>query len=512
MNADLEKNSIYEVSKEYPDDSSSADKSNGSVEEAPTTIMGKFNKFMNSMNAETRGIERIPEEEQTDTSMWNTASMFFGCNMVIATVSIGCLGITVFGLDFWSAFLTIVFFNFLGTLSVAFFSTFGPYFGLRQMVLTRFWFGAYTVKIPAFINLVSCVGWTAVNTIVSAQLLHTVNNGSLPPWAGVLIISLITFVVTFFGYHVVHQFEKYSWIPNVTIFLIMAIRLGMSKQFTYGTMVGGRTTAGNVLSFGATVYGFATGWTAIASDYTAYKPKSTSRLKIFFSVYGGLNFPLMVAMILGAAMATGTIKNTEWAQAYEDNSIGGLFYMVLVQDSLHGFGQFCLVLLALSTVSNNTPNLYSLGLTAQTFWEKFRKIPRGVWTLIGTGVSIAISIPAYYIFDSVISNFMNLIGYWLAIYTAISASEHFFFKKGFKGYNPEDFDNAKKLPPGIAAGIAFAFGAAGTAVGMAQVWWTGPLAKPIGTYGGDIGFELAFGFAFVVYNCLRPFELKYFGR
>ncbi|VVT45930.1 uncharacterized protein SAPINGB_P000962 [Magnusiomyces paraingens] len=511
MALDLEKNSIYEISKEASE-TSYIDQSSGSVEEAPKTFVGKFNKFMNSMNAEVRGIERIPEEEQTDVSMWNTASMFFGCNMVVATVSLGCLGITVFGLDFWSAFLTIVFFNLLGTLSVAFFSTFGPHFGLRQMVLSRFWFGAYTVKIPAFINLVACVGWTAVNTMVSAQLLHTVNDGSLPPWAGVLIISLITFVITFFGYHVVHQFEKWSWIPNVIIFLIMAIRMGKSKQFTYGTMVGGETTAGNVLSFGATVYGFATGWTSLASDYTAYKPKNTSRIKIFLSVYGGLNFPLMIAMILGAAMAMGTVKNPAWAEAYDTNSIGGLFFMVLVDDSLHGFGQFCVVLLALSTVSNNTPNLYSLGLTAQTFWEGLRKVPRAIWTLAGTGVSIAIAIPAYYVFDSVMHNFMNLIGYWLAIYTAISISEHFIYRKGFKGYNPDDFDDAKKLPPGIAAGIAFACGAAGTCLGMAQVWWTGPLAKPIGKFGGDIGFELAFGFAFVAFNILRPFELKYFGR
>lgn len=86
----------------------------------------------------------------------------------------------------------------------------------------------YTVKIPIFINLVSCVGWLAVNTMVSAQLLHTINGGSLPPWAGCLILSILTLAVTFMGYHFVHTFEKYAWIPNLIIFVIMAVRMHKS--------------------------------------------------------------------------------------------------------------------------------------------------------------------------------------------------------------------------------------------------------------------------------------------
>jgi purine-cytosine permease-like protein len=60
---------------------------------------------------------------------------------------------------------------------------------------------------------------------------------------------------------------------------------------------------------------------------------------------------------------------------------------------------------------------------------------------------------------------MDLIGYWLAIYEGISLTEHFFFKRGFTGYRPEDYDNAKALPPGIAAVTAFCFGVAGMVVG-----------------------------------------------
>ena len=353
----------------------------GTVED--NNAVSRFvNKWSSKLNAETRGIERVPEEEQLDESLWTAASMWFGCNMVVATFAIGVLGISVFGLSFWPGFLCIVFFNLLGSQSVALFSTFGPHFGLRQMVFSRFWFGTNGVRVCTVFNSVACIGWSAVNVIVSAQLLHSVNGGALPHWAGVIIVTFLTFIVTFFGYKVVHTFEKWSWVPTVIIFLIIAIRMGMSGAFAYGTMGSGATEAGNVLSFGATIYGYATGWTSLASDYTVYMKKTTSRKGIYFSVLAGLNVPLMAAMTLGLACATGITSTESFAANYGDNGIGGLFFSILVENSLGNFGQFCIVLLALSTVSNNTPNLYSFSLSIQTLWSGFRKVPRILWTFI----------------------------------------------------------------------------------------------------------------------------------
>jgi hypothetical protein len=50
-------------------------------------------------------------------------------------------------------------------------------------------------------------------------------------------------------------------------------------------------------------------------------------------------------------------------------------------------------------------------------------------------------------------------------------------------------------------------------MGMAQVWFTGPIGKKVGgLFGGDIGFELAFAFAAVTYIAFRTVEKKKFGR
>lgn len=67
--------------------------------------------------------------------------------MVVSSFAIGALAQPIFELGFVDTALTIIFINILGILPVCFFSTFGPRFGLRQMVLSRFYFGYYGVKL-----------------------------------------------------------------------------------------------------------------------------------------------------------------------------------------------------------------------------------------------------------------------------------------------------------------------------------------------------------------------------
>ncbi|ODV83906.1 hypothetical protein CANARDRAFT_202186 [[Candida] arabinofermentans NRRL YB-2248] len=505
------------------DDFSISDEHYGqeTTEVTKTGFGGIYANIMEMFHGETRGIERVPEEEKTQTSIFGCASMWLSANLVIATFSLGALSYSVFGLDFGTSVLTIIFFNLLGGAPVAFFSIHGAKTGLRQMILSRFLVGDLAMRIFSLINVICCVGWGAVNIMSSAQLLHIVNNFALPPWAGCLILVLLTIIVTFFGYNVIHSYEKYAWIPNVACFIAIIARLSIADVFvaglpngdgTFTTWGSGKTFAGSVLSFGSTVFGFAAGWTTFAADYTTYMKSNSNPYKIFFGVWAGLCLPLIFTMTLGAAAVTGIKTNETYATLYGEYSIGGLVYAILCKDSLGKFGEFLSVLLALSTVCNNIPNMYSIGLGAQALWSKFAKVPRVVWTVVGNALTLAICIPAYYEFESVMHNFMNLIGYYLAIYDAIALSEHFIYLKGFSGYDLDSYMDKSKLNPGFAGTFAFCCGVAGVVIGMNQTWYIGVLAEKIGLFGGDIGFELAFGFAFIAYNATRTFERNYFGR
>jgi NCS1 nucleoside transporter family len=474
--------------------------------------IGFINRWAAKLNAETKGIELVTDAEKTDSSLWSAASMWLSANLVVATWALGALGITVFGLSFWQCVLVIIFFSFLGVTPVAWLSCFGPKLGLRQMILSKFMMGDLPMRIFSVINMIACVGWGAVNIMASAQLLNVINNGACPPWAGCLILVICTLLVTFFGYHIIHLYEKWSFIPNLVVFIAIIARMSIAGTFTTGEWATGRDAIGGVLSFGGAVYGFATGWTTYASDYTVYQPRNTNSYKIFFSILVGLWTPIIFTMVLGAACATGTLTNKRWDDLYKEKSIGGLAFAILDEDSLNSFGSFLMVLLALSTVANNIPNMYSIALSAQSVWSGFSKIPRVFWTIAGNFATLAICIPGYYKFEAFMDNFMNLIGYYLSIYQSLVVSEHFIYNRGdMNKYDYENYKDPKAYPIGYAGLFGFCCGVVGVVLGMGQTWYTGVIGVHAGNY-GDIGSELGFAFAFAGYNLARPFEKKYIGR
>jgi purine-cytosine permease-like protein len=170
----------------------------------------------------------------------------------------------------------------------------------------------------------------------------------------------------------------------------------------------GTSEMGSILSFGSVIYGFATGWTSYAADYTVYQPVTQSRKKVFLSTWIGLIIPLLFTEMLGVAVMTATSINggdNQYMRGYEASGTGGLLAAVLFPP-LGGFGKFCLVILALSIIANNCPNIYSVALTVQVFGRWTQKLPRFVWTFIGTCVYVAIAIPGYSHFEAVLENFM----------------------------------------------------------------------------------------------------------
>ena len=93
-------------------------------------------------------------------------------------------------------------------------------------------------------------------------------------------------------------------------------------------------------------------------------------------------------------------------------------------------------------------------------------------------------------------------------------TEHFLFKHGYSGYDVSIYTIPALLPPGVAAVTAFLFGVLGAVMGMSQIWFIGPIGKLIGNpmFGGDIGFELAFGFSAISYFVMRLFEKRMMKR
>ena len=449
---------------------------------------------------ETHGIERVSPKTRTHVRILDNFTMWLSANLVISTVGLGALAIPIFGLGFWDSLAVILIFNALGVLPVAFFSTLGPKLGLRQMTISRFSFGWVGGIIMALFNVAACIGWSVVNVIIGGQLVAALSGGKVPSWAGILILAILTTLVSIYGYRYVHRYERYAWIPMAVIFAIMLI---VAAPHFHIVASSNTTTAAEIaalLSFGGAVYGFATGWSSYAADYNVNQPEETPSSRVFWLTFLGVFLPCVLLETLGMAFTT----YGPWATKFANGLVGDLLAAVVAP--LGGFGTLILALLALSVVANNVPNDYSLGLSVQVFGRPFQRVKRYVWTLIGAVIYVAIALPASANFAHTLTDFLLIIAYWLAPWSIILIIEHFVFRRG--RYNVDDWNNARRLPIGWAALVSMAFGIVGVLLGAAQVYYVGPIAKLVGPYGMDIGFELGLVFAGIAYLILRRIELN----
>jgi NCS1 nucleoside transporter family len=454
---------------------------------------------------ETHGIERVSPTTRTHVRILDNFTMWLGANLVISTIALGTLANFAFGLGFWDSVASIVLFNALGVLPVAFFSTLGPKLGLRQMTITRFSFGWVGGIIMAFFNVAACIAWSAVNVIVGSQLVVSLSNGAIPLWAGVIVIAVLTTLVSIYGYRYVHRYERWAWIPMAIMFLIMFI-VGVPHFAITATPAFSLAEVAGFLTFGGAVFGFATGWSSYAADYNVNQPEDTRPSRVFWLTFLGVFIPCVLLETLGMAFTTGIANVPAWKTAFgSTGNVGGLLSAVV--SPLGGFGTFLLVLLALSIIANNIPNDYSLGLSVQVFGKAFQRVKRYVWTLIGAVIYIIIAIIGSANFAATLQSFLLDVAYWLGAYGIILILEHFVFRRG--QYNVDDWNTASKLPLGWAAIVALVAGLVGGLLGADQLNFQGFITRHINQpIGIDLGFELSVVLAAIVYLILRRIELN----
>ncbi|KAI0289541.1 NCS cytosine-purine permease [Multifurca ochricompacta] len=470
---------------------------------------------------ELRGIHPVSVEDRTETQFSKIFFIWLSANTNILSFSAGTLGPVAFGLGLRDACLTILFFNLLCAAPPAYFSTWGPKLGLRQMCASRYTFGYYGVMVPSLLALVGGIGFCILNSILGGQALASVGNIS---WTvGIVIIAVISLVVSFCGLKVLswsalstptherkmtltphfRRYERLAWIPVLLVFLV-AVGVG-GKNFV-NTPAAAPATASQILTFGATIAGFTMTWAAFGADYTAYFHPGVSSLRVFLYSYLGLNIPIITLQCLGAAAAISAPSVPDWDAGYAGGNVGGL-----VDGMLHpvgGFGKFLMVLLSLSVTANNAPTIYSLCMGFQTLVPPLVVVPRYVFSVFATAVIIPLSIVGQHKFYSALSNFLGLIGYWAGAWVSALFVEHLYFRKGnFANYEIRHWNVPSKLPLGAAALGASALSFALVIPSMSQVWYTGP----IGRRTGDIGFEFALVVTALLYIPLRHLEKHWRG-
>lgn len=479
------------------------------------------------MGIETRGIDRIPEEEKRPPALINIMFIWFSFNINVGVVPLGVLG-PEFGLSLNHSIGASILGVALGSMCVGFAGTLGPMLGMRSVATARYSFGFWVsvmfssliygaliflqgAKLCAILNVIVCGGFSIVNVVVVGQMLSAVLDYTMSITVGIVIVSVIGYVVSVFGFRVVQIFEKYSWIFTFILMLVLIGQAAPHVDPSLPSLESGLAFSGAWLSILAINFAGASGWSSMAADYYCNYPASTPRWLVFLYTWLGLTigdgFSTIIGCCLGNAAVTATYP--PYADAYENHGLGGL-----IAEAYHprAWSKFCLVILTFSVLGNNIGVYYSSGLDMQFLGHYFHAVPRFIWSFIDVVVILILAVVDQSSLSTIVNDFVSLLGYWTISFTLILLIEDQVFRKR-SGYNLNAWDRAEKLPLGVAAVASLLAGYLGGGVpGMAQTWYIGPIAAKFGPYGGDVGVFMSGAITLLVYPPARWYERRITGR
>ncbi|ODV80412.1 uncharacterized protein CANTADRAFT_49299 [Suhomyces tanzawaensis NRRL Y-17324] len=505
-------------------------------------VLAKASKKLDSLGVETRGIERIEPWERSTSKVKQFISVvglwLSGCGG-LSSMSSFYLGPLVFGLGLKNCLIAGFLGETLGCAIAAYCAMMGPRSGCRQMVSARFLFGWWFVKLVCLVSIVGVMGWSVVNSVVGGEILASMSNGKVSLPVGIVIIAVLSLLVAIFGIRQLLRVETYLSLPvNIAFLLLYVVSSQKFDHLTWeDAITDPASRRGNWLTFFSLCYAITSTWGSIASDYYILFPENTGDLHIYFLTFFGIWIPTTFVGLAGTLIGNVALTYEPWGDAYAKYGMGGLLNEAF--KPWGAGGKFLLILIYLSLISNNILNTYSAAFGVQLAGRGFAKIPRWLWAFVLTAIYFVCALVGRNKFATILGNFLPMVGYWILIYFMLLLQENLIFRtdrfihlytKEFaevgearnihlytsrkQHYNFAIWNDYDKLTRGIAATVSFLIGAVGAAVGMAQTYWTGPVARRIGGEegGGDIAMWLCMGFAGLVYPFLRYFELKKFGR
>lgn len=261
-------------------------------------------------------------------------------------IQIGMIG-PALGISVNTSIVLTILATLTGSTVPAFTAILSPLTGLRQVAVSRYSLGIWGSKLAAVLNIVINVGYATIAAILGGQLLRAVSRESLALVVGIVIIVLVAFVVSFLGYGIIHQYERYAWI---FAFILTCILYAQSaKYFSPNPELGsakGMDLSGICLNYFAVVFGVCASWCPIAGDYYVHYPMSTSKCLVFGLTYVGLIVPTIFVGILGNLFGGIVLTNKDISHISDDSGLGGVILAIMSPPD--AWAKFACIFFALS--------------------------------------------------------------------------------------------------------------------------------------------------------------------
>lgn len=486
------------------------------------------------LEVEPTGIEFVLPE-QRHGSPRQLFGLWFSANAEIATWMVGVFAVALYGTSLRGATLGLILGNLLGFALLGVLATFGPRYGVPQMVASRLAFGRYANAFPAALSFLAGVGWFAINTVFGAYALQTITHLPYGLALGVMLVAQIVLAV--YGYNLIHWFERLSVVLLAGGFTLLGVITFSHADWhaafnTHAPLAAGGEIGGIIL---ATALGFsyATGWVPCASDYSRYLPQSTNPRSVWTYAFLGCAVPCIALEVMGAATVT-AVHGVNLADASPTQAIASLLGSGTVSTLV-------LLTVVLGTLTANCMNLYSGAMAALVVkfpaagwrWPLLTAAIFGALTaalfaqahiapaivlLFALAVSLIVLFVGRYRLrrwraalvvgvlgallasggghpdrtSQLYTNFLLLLSYWASPWAAVVFVD--WLQRRNEPANTDAFETRAPVRPGIYAWVA------GLALSLPfwnQQWYMGPFAAAFPQF-GDLSYYVGFAVAAIV--------------
>lgn len=136
--------------------------------------------------------------------------------------------------------------------------------GLRAIATSRYSFGYYGAKLCSVLNVIVVRaielvdsdrahsakggGYGVVNYVVVGQILSAVADFHISITVGIVIIAILSYLISLFGFRLVHTFEKYSWIYTLIIFFVLYAQTAPHVDSSLPATSSGLVLSGSILT------------------------------------------------------------------------------------------------------------------------------------------------------------------------------------------------------------------------------------------------------------------------
>lgn len=408
-------------------------------------------------------------------------------NLEFATIFIGVLSVTAFGMNFWQAALGLALGIGLGAAAHAVLSARGPRYGVPQMVLGRTAFGYRGNALPAsFMSIMCGVGWFATNSVSGAFALSTLTG--LPKVAALVLIVVAQTGFAAVGHNLVHTFERFAFPVLALVFLAVTVVIVGKADLGAAAPAGGVGGIGGFLLTVGAAFGYAGGWNPYAADYSRYLPATVSARAAGGYAAAGLFLSCLWLSLLGAASVTiAGAPSGSPTDVFTGHLPGVLADLTLLA-------------ITLGAIAANALNVYSGAMAFVTIGVKLPVRTQRALVSLGFGV-IGFLVAWWALPDAATSyeGFLLIVAYWIGPWLGVVFADQY-LRRG-RRIEKLFYDRTFANPVGVGAFLA------GLVVAVLlfanQAKFTGYLVRAVPEL-GDITFFVGFLVSGGLYLLLAP--------